>query len=103
MEKLQDFDKGKLMGASKMYRSQCDCFTAADAMDVTVDACGRDDEDKDITLTFDFKDRSFWRRLAYAWQIVRGHWTWREFCLRQDDCGPLSEILDPGKTYSELP
>ncbi len=103
MEKLLDFGKGKLMGASKVYRFQCDCFTAADAMDVSVDACGKDDEDKYITLTLDFKDRSFWRRMVYASQILRGHWTWREFCLRQDDFAWLSDIVDPDNKFSELP
>ena len=103
MDKLQDFKKGKIMDASKMYRFQCDCLTAHDAMDVSVDACGKDEEEKYITLCLDIRAASFWRRVVYAWKILRGGWCWREFCIRQDDMADLAAIIDPSRNYLELP
>ena len=102
MEKLLEFEKGKLSDEnSKHYRFQCDCLTAADAMDITVDEVH--DGGKYFVLTMDFRGMSCWDRIKYAWQILRGHWTWREFIVREEDTRHLSDILNPDKKYSELP
>lgn len=101
MEKLLDFKESKIMDDSKVYRFQCDCLTAADAMDISVDKVR--DEEKFFILTLNFLDNHFWGRLKYAWQIIRGHWCWREFVVREEDCKDLSDIFNPDKGYSELP
>jgi len=104
MEKLSEFEKGKLFDIpSKWYRFQCDCLSPEDAMDIEVMGCGENNEEKYISLTLFFTGVSFWNRLKYAFQIIRGHWSWREFCVRQDDRKNLSEIFDPNKKFSELP
>ena len=103
MEKLQEFNKTNWDCKTNMYRFQCDCLSASDAMDVSVDSYGEDDEGKFIILTLDFKGNSFLSRIKYAWQIIRGHWAWREFVVREEDFGSLSEIFNPDKKYSELP
>ena len=104
MEKLLEFKKSKIFDEnSKVYRFQCDCLNAADAMDIDVDSCGKDDEGKFFTLRMDFYGTGFWGRVKYAFQIVKGNWSWREFIIREEDCKNLSEIFDPSKKYSELP
>ena len=104
MEKLLEFKKGKIFDEdTKYYRFQCDCLTAADAMDISVDSCGKDNEGKFFTITMDFRGTGFWDRVKYAFQILRGYWTWREFVVRKEDTGPLSDIFNPTKKYSELP
>jgi len=101
---LFEFEKGKVWKEhSRTYRFQCMCSTPADAMDIIVDSCGKDDEGKFITLSMYFLGTSLWDRIKYAFQILRGKWYWREFVLRDEDYGNLSEISDPGKKYSELP
>jgi hypothetical protein len=104
MEKLFEFKKGKLWDENtRVYRFQCDCTTAADAMDITVDSWGKDDEEKFVIITMNFLGTSLWDRIKYALQILRGQWNWREFIPRPEDYGNLSEIFDPNKKYSELP
>ena len=104
MEKLLEFRKGKLFGQdSKYYRFQCDCLSAADAMDVCVESTGKDNEDKFFIITMNFLGTGFWNRMKYAFQILKGHWAWREFVVRQEDTQDLSDIFNPGKKYSELP
>ena len=104
MEKLLDFKPGVVKKtATKMYRFQCDCLTAQDAMDVSIESEGEDDEGKYIILTFDFKNTNFWGRVKYAWEILKGDWTWRNFVVREEDLKDLSDIINPGKKFSELP
>ena len=104
MEKLLEFEKGKLWDENtKMYRFQCRCLSAGDAMDITVDSQGKNDEEKLFTICMDFVGTSFWGRLKYAFQILRGDWNWREFIIREEDCRNLSDILNPNKKFSELP
>ena len=104
MEKILEFEKGRAFDEnSKLYRFQCDCLSARDAMDIMVDSCGKDDEGKFITITMDFLGVSFWDRLKYAWQILRRHWTWREFIPRNEDYSNLTAIFNPDKGFSELP
>ena len=104
MEKLFEFEKGKVFDEkSKLYRFQCDCITPADAMDIMAESWGKDDEGKFITISLYFYGTSLWDRIKYAFQILRGHWSWREFIPRPEDYGNLSEIFDPDKKYSELP
>ena len=99
MDKLLDFKKGKITGDYKMYRFQCDCLTASDAMDIDIENCN--ESGKYITIRMDFRCDSFWTRLKYAWRILNRHWTWREFIPREDDYDSLSNIFD--KPYDELP
>ena len=101
MEKLLDFTKDKFTEDFKLYRFQCDCLTAQDAMDVDVDCNG--DGDKFVTLRMDFNSNSFFSRLKYAYQILMGHWTWREFIPREEDYGNLMDIFNPDVKYNELP
>ena len=104
MEKLLEFQKGKLFDEnSKYYRFQCDCLTPADAMDICVDSCGKGDEDKYFTITMSFVGTGVWDRIKYAFQILKGNWTWREFVVRNEDVKSLSDIFNPDKKYSELP
>ena len=104
MEKILEFNKGKLWDENtKWYRFQCDCLSPADAMDITVDACGKGDEGKYLTITMHFLGTGVFNRLKYAWQIIRGYWTWREFVVREEDCKELSRIFDPDIKYSDLP
>jgi len=103
MDKILDFKKGKTFGASKFYRFQCDCLTPRDAMDIEVDAQGKDGEEKSFILLLYFRDKSFLSRLKYVWQILKGWWCWREFVVREEDTKELSEIFNPEKKYSELP
>ena len=104
MEKILEFKKGKIFDeASKLYRFQCDCLSAKDAMDIMIDSWGRDDEGKFFTITMDFLGIVFWDRLKYAMQIIRGHWTWREFVVREEDTKHLSNIFNPEKKFSALP
>ena len=101
MEKLLDFKKRrKDDDASKLYRFQCDCLSADDAMDIDVEETSTDK--KFIIIRMDFESTDFWNRLRYAWQIVRGHWGWREFVVREEDFKDLSDIFNPDKKYSEL-
>ena len=101
MEKILDFDKGN--EASKYYRFQCDCLTPADAMDISVDAWGKDGDKKAFTISMYFNGTGFINRVKYAWQILRGHWAWREFILRDEDTKPLSDILNPNNSFNDLP
>ena len=104
MEKLLKFTKGKTFDEnSTYYRFQCDCLSAGDAMDIGVDSCGKDDETKYITINMDFVGTGLWSRIKYAFEILRGDWNWREFCVRNEDYKHLSNIFDPDKKYSELP
>jgi hypothetical protein len=104
MEKILDFKKGEAGDSpSKYYRFQCDCLEAADAMGIDVDACGKNDEGKFITIRMDFHSFCLWDRIIYAWQILRGDWHWREFIPRQNDYKHLRDIFDPKKKYSQLP
>ena len=100
MDKLLDFPKGS-DEAFKHYRFQCDCMSAKDAMDISVEE-GLP-ETKNFILTLDFLDNDIWNRIKYAFQILRGHWTWREFVVRDEDARHLSDIFNPDKKYSELP
>ena len=104
MEKLLEFKKGKLFDQdSKYYRFQCDCLSAADAMDISVDSCGKDNEEKFFIITMNFLGTGFWDRVKHAIKILKGHWAWREFVVRQDDTKDLSDIFNPEKKYSKLP
>ena len=104
MEKLLEFEKGKLLDERTiMYRFQCDCLTASDAMDISVDSTGKDDEGKYFNITMSFVDSDLWNRIKYAFQILRGDWCWREFIARPEDAKNLSDIFDPDKKFSELP
>ena len=104
MEKLFDYKKGKIHEEhTKLYRFQCDCLTPSDAMDLSVDSWGKDDEGKFFTITMNFIGTGFWDRVKYASQILRRQWCWREFVVREEDTKYLSEIFDPNKSYSELP
>ncbi len=100
MDKLFDFKKESWSEEqSKLYRFQCDCLSSSDAMDVLVDEIAEDR--KFITITMDFHNSDLWSRIKYAWQIVRGHWAWREFTPREDDYQNLADVF--GKKFSELP
>lgn len=68
-------------------------------MDIEVE--NYDGEKKQIIITMDFLGDSFWGRIKYAWQILRGHWSWREFIVREEDHENLSKVF--GNKYSELP
>ena len=104
MEKLLEFEKGKVFNEpSKYYRFQCDCLTPGDAMDIDVEACGINDEGKFFIITMSFLGTGFWDRVKYAFQILRGHWNWREFVVREEDTKILSDIFNPERKYSELP
>ena len=95
MEKMLDYKDYKL------YRFQCDCLTPNDAMDLTVEAAGGN---KFYTISMHFNGHSFFDRLKYAFQILRGDWCWREFIVRQhcDDAKIISEIFSD-KPFDELP
>ena len=99
MEKLFDFTKGD--PECKLYRFQCDCLEPGDALDVNVD-CYKEDK-KFFVLCLQFNDSDFWSRVKYAWHILRGKWTWREFVVREEDHKDLADIFNPGKGFSELP
>jgi len=101
MDKLADYDKGSAFGASKLYRFQCDCMTAADAMDIEVSE--GPPEEKYFVISLNEVSTSFKNRLRSAWHAFRGEWCWREFVVRQEDAKNLSNIFDPDKKYSELP
>ena len=104
MEKLLDFKKGHPSEfPSKMYRFQCDCLTASDAMDIDMEACGESESEKFITIRMDFYGTGLLDRLKYAFAILKGHWNWREFIVRPEDYQSLSDIFDPIKKYMELP
>ena len=103
MEKLLEFEKTKHDTTSKFYRFQCDCLDASDAMDINIDSSGKDSEGKWFTIYMSFIDPNFWRRIKFAWAIVRGHWSWRDFVVRQEDAKNLSELFNPDKKFSELP
>ena len=104
MEKLLEFEKDKIFDErSKYYRFQCDCLTPSDAMDIGVDSCGKDDEDKCLTISMYFDGTGLLSRIKYAWQIIKGHWCWREFIVREEDFKHLSDIFNPDKKFSELP
>ena len=85
----------------KFYRFQCDCGTAKDAMDIGVDR--EEGEKKAINITMSFNSNGLWDRLKFAWHVVRGYWTWREFVVREEDYGNLSAIFDPLNEFSKLP
>ena len=95
LEKLLDWD------GSRWYRFQCDCLHAADAMDVGVDEAGKDG--KWFQISMQFNSDSLIDRMKYAWQILLGHWTWREFVVRKEDEKVLSDIFNPDIGYSKLP
>ncbi|KKL90938.1 hypothetical protein LCGC14_1899710 [marine sediment metagenome] len=101
MEKILDYEKGKCFDDFKMYRFQCDCLSAQDAMDINVESYH--ENKKWFSICLSFQHNSLWERLKYASQIIRGHWTWREFIPREEDYGNISEIFNPDKGYSELP
>ena len=104
MEKIIEFKKGKVFkGHSKIYRFQCDCLTPADAMDITVDSYGKNDEGKYYIIQMNFIGTSFIDRVKYAFQIIKGNWAWREFVIREEDLKSLVDILNPDKKFSELP
>jgi len=98
MEKLLDLTKGDNF---KLYRFQCDCLEPEDALDVSVD-CVQGNK-KFFALCLQFNINSFGDRVKSAWHILRGHWAWREFVVREEDCGDLSRIFNPDKGFSELP
>jgi hypothetical protein len=100
MEKLLEFTGKGYQDTAKMYRFQCRCLHAADAMDIDVEEDQNDS--KYIILRLDFIGVGFIDRIKYAWQILRGRWTWREFIIRKEDHQVLSEIFDPSKKYSDL-
>lgn len=99
MEKLFNFEKTKNSNASKLYRFQCDCLEAGDAMDIEVEDGPKG---KWIMLCLDLRDVSFWQRIKDAWAILRGNWKWREFIVREEDHQNLADIFDPNKKYEEL-
>jgi len=104
MEKILEFQKGKLFDEhSKYYRFQCDCLSPSDAMDIEVESWGKDDEGKAFTISMYFNGTGLWSRLKYAFEILRGRWTWREFVVRDEDTKYLSGIFNPNRKYSELP
>lgn len=98
MEKLRSFDKSTDLPKSMWIRFQCDCLHAADAMDIKIE----DYDSKFITVTMNFVGTSFWDRVKYAFQILRGRWSWREFIPRQEDYQSLSDIFSLDKSYSDL-
>jgi len=102
MEKFLEFDKTKYHEASVHYRFQCDCHSAQDALDIDVEAWGKDFENKFITLRLDFIGTGLWDRIKYAIAILRGHWSWREFIPCERDYPNMVEIFSD-KKYSELP
>ena len=102
MEKLLDI-KNKPSERYKLYRFQCDCLSAGDAMDIDAECWGSEDDKKFLTIRLDFLGTGFWSRVKYAWQILRGHWAWREFLPREEDYGNISDIFNPDKGYEDLP
>lgn len=96
MERL--LDKGKV-DDYRMYRFQCDCLQSLDAMDIEVESV---DGKKFIILSMYFHD-SFLKRIKYAYQIIKGRWTYRDFIPRKDDYKYLSIIFNPDKSFKELP
>jgi hypothetical protein len=72
-------------------------------MDVSVESWGKHDENKAITITMNYTGTGLWDRIKYAVAIIRGHWCWREFIVREEDLKNLSDILNPDKKYDELP
>ena len=104
MEKIREFYKGMSSDENtKYYRFQCDCLAPLDAMDISVESWGVKDKNKYFTISMYFIEKSLWNRLKYAWEIICGDWTWREFCVRKEDEKYLSDIFNPDKKYSELP
>lgn len=102
MEKILTFEEGNpLNNASCTYRFQCNCLSTQDAMDIDIENCG--EYGKFFIIRMDFLGTGFWDRIKYALQIVRGHWSWREFVVRDEDAKTLSDIFNPDKRYSELP
>ena len=104
MEKITEYKKGEVSDeSSKEYRFQCDCQTASDAMDISVLAWGEKDEGKIFIISMTYIQTGLWENLKNAWRILRGHWSYREFILREEDIKPLIDILNPDKKFSELP
>lgn len=94
MEKLYHYDD------SVLYRFSCSCLSADHSMDVFVEKVG--ENDTYITLYMNFADTSLFSRVKYAWQIVRGWWTWRDFVIREDDHKNLVDIFKAEK-FDKLP
>ena len=86
---------------SKLYRFQCDCLSAEDAMDIDIEKVGKCE--KYIIVNMNFYGNGKWDRIKYAFQILRGFWNWREFVVRSEDAKCLSDIFNPDKGYEELP
>lgn len=104
MDKILEFEKGKIFDEnSKYYRFQCDCLSPEDAMDVSVEFFGKEDENKSITIEMYLENRGVWDRIKKAFSVLRGRWCWRAFIVREEDHKYLSDIFNPNKKYSELP
>ena len=103
MDKIIEIKSSKNFPDSKTYRFQCDCLSAADAMDIDVEEAAK--AEKFFIIRMDFIGTSKWDRIKYAWQILRGRWCWREFIVRQskEDYQALSDIFNPDRKFSELP
>ena len=76
-----------------MYRFQCRCLSPEDAMDISLEDI--------VTITMNTNVHGFWNKLKYAFDILRGWHTWREFIVREDDLKDLSDILNPDKKTSD--
>lgn len=104
MEKLKTFLKNKTNEQTeKVYRFQCECLMAKDALDIDIEAYGIDREGKDIVLSLDNTDSGLMERIRHAWHVLIGNWGYREFTVRKEDFKNLSVLFDPDKKFSELP
>ncbi len=104
MEKLLNIPKEKFGDKTsyRLYRLQCECPQAIEALGIDVESYNKDNEGKSITLRLDVPN-SLTDRLSLAWNVLFKGWGWRDFCVREEDFKPLSEIFNPNKKYSELP
>ena len=86
MEKMWSFLKSPISEhGENVYRFQCDCKMPEDALDIDIEAYGKDDEGKYIMISLNNCDFGLMERIKHAWHILKGDWGYREFVVRQED------------------
>ena len=104
MEKIFHFLKGKVNEhGEKVYRFQCECKSPEDALNISVEAYGENEEKKTIELSLNNTDSGLFDRIKHAWKVLWGNWGWREFAFREEDFKNLSDIFNPDKKLDDLP
>jgi len=101
MDKLLELPKDGSFGASKLYRFQCDCLSAKDAMDIEVSE--GPPSKKYFIISMNVIPLSLKGRIKDSWSALRGKWSWREFVVRSEDAKNLSDVFNPDIPYDDLP